>query len=149
LQLRRVAAAELVGIPAGLRSRPADRLDDGIEVVGLVGVVGVMAEAEDVPELVERDVLDVVAAVRDGRLELAPLETAPVELVAVGPEGDVEVTGCVPVVGAREARDAAAAPAAATTASRILSGGTSFSIQRNCRTSSAAKSGQAIGGSGE
>ena len=61
-----------------------------------------MAEAQDVPELVECDVLDVVAAVGDRRLELAPLEAAPVELPAVGSEGDAEVSGaCQPSAQAR------------------------------------------------
>ena len=72
-----------MGIPAdpGLRSRQG--LDHGIGVVRVAVVVGVVVEDLHVAELVEHDVLDVVAAIRPGGVVLAPAQRPPVEDVAV------------------------------------------------------------------
>ena len=77
LEGRDVAPPEDVHVPAGVGLGPRERLDDGIRVVAVVAVVHVVVEDLDVPELVERDGLGVVAAVRRGRVRLAPAAACP------------------------------------------------------------------------
>ncbi len=80
-----VAPAVDVRVVARLRLRARVGLDDRVLVVAVVGVVLVMVEDEHVAELIEGDVLGVVAAIRRAA-QLAPSERAPLEPEAVGAE---------------------------------------------------------------
>ena len=64
LELRDVADTQDVHVVTLTRLRPRERLHDGIGVVAVIGEVDVVAESLDVTELIERDRLRVVAAVR-------------------------------------------------------------------------------------